>query len=165
MSPSRVKTTKLGAVAAAAAVLGGVGSFALFGSTAEAVPAPQSACAFGTHSVSAGDGWSPLGLGVTIDNGGSARRVIAQLAADIGVDTAAEVRVGYSIDGGPVREKVYGPGNLANHTEYWQSRSTMAVIPLSHGSHSVKPYWRISGASGKTGYVEGGCFTVEGRTR
>jgi hypothetical protein len=165
MRATRYKSTKLAAVVTAAAMLGGVGSFALLGGTAEAIPAPQARCAFGTHSVSANDGWKPLGLGVTINNGASARRAVAQLAADIGVDTGAEVRVGYSIDGGPVREKIYGPGNLANHTEFWQTRSTIAVIPLSRGSHSVTPYWRISGMSGKTGFFEGGCFTVEGRTR
>jgi len=152
-------------MATAAVMLGGAGSFALFGGTAEAVPGPQARCAFGLQTITADNGWRPLGLGVTINNGTSARRVIAQLAADVGVDTLAEVRVGYSIDGGAVQEKVYGPGNLANHTEFWQTRSTIAVIPLSQGSHTVTPYWRISGASGKSGAFEGGCFTVEGQTR
>jgi hypothetical protein len=156
--------TKVGTVVAAA-VLGGVGSVAVFGGTAEAIPGAQERCTFGQKSVVAEDGWKSLGLGVTIDNGKVARKVIAQLAADIGVDTLAEVRVGYSIDGGPVQEKVYGPGNLANHTEYWQTRSTIAVIPLKRGLHKVTPYWRISGSPGKQGYFEGGCFTVEGRTR
>lgn len=164
MSIRHSKIAKAGAVTVAA-VLGGVGSFAAFGGTAEAIPAPASRCAFGTQSITASDGWQPLGLSVAVDNGTSSRRVIAQLAADVGVDTLAEVRVGYSMDGGPVREKVYGPGNLANHTEYWQTRSTIAVISLRSGSHTVTPYWRISGAAGKTGFFEGGCFTVESQTR
>lgn len=110
---SKTTTTKAGAMAAAAVMLGGAGSFALFGGTAEAVPGPQARCAFGPQTITAADGWRPLGLGVTINNGTVSRRVIAQLAADVGVDTLAEVRVGYSVDGGAVKEKVYGPGNLA----------------------------------------------------
>jgi hypothetical protein len=164
MSTRSSRMTKAGAVAAAV-VLSGVGSVAVFGGTAEAVPNAQERCVFRESSIAAEDGWKSLGLGVSIDNGTAARRVIAQLSTDMGVDTLAEVRVGYSIDGGPVREKVYGPGNLANHTEFWQTRSTIAVIRLGRGVHRITPYWRISGVAGKQGYFENGCFTVEGRTR
>ncbi len=164
MSTRYSRITKAGAVAAAA-LMGGAGTVVLFGSSAEAVPDAQERCVFRQGSVAAGDGWKSLGLGVAIDNGTSARRVIAQLSTDMGVDTLAEVRVGYSIDGGPVQEKVYGPGNLANHTEFWQTRSTIAVIKLPKGAHRITPYWRISGAAGKQGYFENGCFTVEGQTR
>jgi hypothetical protein len=153
-----------GVLILATAMLSGVGTYALFGGTAEAVSSPQSRCAFEFKSVTADQGWMPLGLDVSINNGAASRRVIAQLAADMGVETGAEVRVGYSIDGGAVREKVYGPGNLANHTEFWQTRSTLAVIPLPAGTHTVQPYWRVSGVSGKSAAFEGGCFTVEGRT-
>ncbi len=152
------------ALVLAGAALGAFG-VASVSNPAEAISVPQSKCVFGAKSVTSDDGWQPLGLGVSINNGTVSRRVVAQLAADMGVDTLAEVRIGYSIDGGAVQEKVYGPGNLANHTEYWQTRSTLAVIPLASGTHTVTPYWRISGASGKTGYFEGGCFTVEGRTK
>jgi hypothetical protein len=164
MSTRNSRVTKVGTVVAAA-VLGGVGSVAVLGGTAEAVPGAQERCTSTGKSIATEDGWKSLGLGVTIDNGKVARKVIAQLAADIGVDTVAEVRVGYSIDGGPVREGVYGPANLANHTEFWQTRSTIAVIPLKRGLHKVTPYWRISGGAGKQGHFGAGCFTVEGRTR
>jgi hypothetical protein len=158
------KKLRAAALAATAALAGGVASYAVLDGHASAVPNPQETCRFGVSSVTSELGWRTLGLGVTIDNGARGRRVIAQLAADVGVDTGAEVRVGYSIDGGPVREKVFGPGNLANHTEFWQTRHTIAVIPLGPGVHTVRPYWRISGAPGKAGFFEGGCFTVEGRT-
>jgi len=148
----------------AATLLGGIGTYTVLGGTAEATPLAQSKCAFGLRTITTPDGWQPLGLGVSINNGTNARRVVAQLAADMGVVPDAEIRVGYSIDGGPVREKVYGPGNLANHQEFWETRSTIAVIPLSAGSHTVTPYWRISGSADKSGAFEGGCFTVEGRT-
>src|ERR1700712_2523306 len=153
MSTRYSRITKAGAVAAAV-VLSGVGSGARCGTTAEAVPGPQERCSFTPKSIETVDGWKSMGLGVTIDNGRSARRVIAQLSSDLGVDTLAEIRVGYSIDGGPVQEKVYGPGNLANHTEFWQTRSTIAVIPLRAGAHKITPYWRISGAAGKNGFFE-----------
>ena len=156
---------RVGALIAASALLSGAGTYALFAGTAEAIPGAQEKCAFGLKTIKVTDGWKPLGLGVTIDNGDVARKVVAQLAADMGVVANAEIRVGYSIDGGAVQEKVYGPGNLANHSEYWETRSTIAVIPLKAGRHKVEPQWRISGDTGTSGAFEGGCFTVEGRTK
>ncbi len=130
---------RVGALVAASALLSGAGTYALFAGTAEAIPGAQEKCAFGLKTIKVADGWQPLGLAVTIDNGDVARKVVAQLAADMGVVPNAEIRVGYSIDGGAVQEKVYGPGNLANHSEYWETRSTLAVIPLKAGRHKVEP--------------------------
>jgi hypothetical protein len=155
----------VGAIAAAAALLSGAGTYALFAGTAEAIPGAQEKCAFTLQTITVADGWQPLNLGVTIHNGDASRKVVAQLAADMGVVSQAEIRVGYSIDGGAVQEKVYGPGNLANHSEFWETRSTLAVIPLKAGRHKVEPYWRISGGAGTSGAFENGCFTVEGRTK
>lgn len=154
----------MGALLIAATTLAGFGANAILASSAAAVPSAQSTCAFGFRSLTGADGWQPLGLAVSLNNHTGPSRVIAQLAADIGVDPQAEVRVGYSVDGGQVQEKVYGPGNLANHTDYWQTRSTIAIIPLGSGSHTVTPYWRVSGAPQSNAAFEGGCFTVEGRT-
>lgn len=153
-----------GGILLAAAVIGGLGTFAVSGGTAEAIPQAQSRCTFGFQGLTTANGWRALPLAVRIDNGTSSRRVVAQLAADMGIDAGAEIRVGYSIDRGPVREKVYGPGNLANHTEFWETRSTIAVMTLPRGVHTVTPHWRISGSPGKNAAFEGGCFTVEGRT-
>ncbi|WP_375425641.1 hypothetical protein [uncultured Friedmanniella sp.] len=153
-----------GALAAAAAVIGGVGTYALVATPADAVPGAQEKCTFGLKTIKVEDGWQQLGLGVTLNNGKVSRKAISQLSADMGVVTDAEIRVGYSVDGGAVQEKVYGPGNLANHTEFWQTRSTIAVIPLGPGRHTVRPYWRISGAKGTSGAFEDGCFTVESKT-
>lgn len=159
------RLTKRGAaLVAAGALLGGAVSYAVTAPSAEAIPAAQETCAFGTKTVTAADGWKPLGLKVTINNGSVSRKVVTQLSADMGVDPLAEIRVGYSVDGGPIREKYYGPGNLANHTDYWQTRNATAVMSLKAGKHTITPYWRISGSTGKTGYFEGGCFVAEGRT-
>ena len=165
MNTNKTKTrTKTGVLLLAAAVLGSAGSYSVLAGSAEATPGAQSRCAFGLRTITVTDGWQPLGLGVSIANGTSPRRVVAQLAADMGVVAGAEVRVGYAIDGGPVREKVFGPGNFANHSEFWETRSTLAVIPMASGTHTVTPYWRISGGAGTSAAFEGGCFTVEGRT-
>ena len=158
-------TTRRTALGLAAAALAGAGVTTVLGGSAEAIPVPQKTCNFSSSSIASDNGWQAMGMGVTIDNGDTARKVVAQLAADIGVDTLAEVRVGYQVDGGPVQERVYGPANLANHDEYWETRSTLAVIPVGRGTHTVTPYWRISGSPGKKGYFQTGCFTVEGRTR
>ena len=153
------------ALTLAAAALAGAGLTTMVGGSAEAIPVPQKQCNFNYQTITAEDGWKPLGMGVTIHNGDSPRKLVAQLAADLGVDTLAEVRVGYQVDGGPVQERVFGPANLANHTEYWQTRSTIAVIPTARGTHTVTPYWRVSGSTGKQAWFQTGCFTVEGRTR
>jgi hypothetical protein len=158
-------TTRRTALALSAAALAGAGVTGLTTGSAEAIPVAQKTCSFTYSSIAAEHGWRAMGMGVTIRNGDTPRKVVAQLAADIGVDTQAEVRVGYQIDGGPIQERVFGPANLANHTEYWQTRSTLAVIPVGKGTHTITPYWRISGATGKKGYFQTGCFTVEGRTR
>ncbi len=148
-----------------AAALAGAGATAVLGGSAEAIPVPQKTCNLSYSSITSDNGWQAMGLGVRLDNGNRGRKVVAQLAADLGVDTQAEVRVGYQVDNGPIRERVYGPANLADHDEYWETRSTLAVIPVGRGRHTITPYWRISGASGKRGHFGAGCFTVEGRTR
>src|SRR4051794_19763871 len=92
----------MGALLIAATTLAGFGANAMLASSAAAVPSAQSTCAFGFRSLTGADGWQPLGLGVSVNNHTGPSRVIAQLAADIGVDPLAEVRVGYSVDGGQV---------------------------------------------------------------
>lgn len=157
-------TKRVAALLAAGALLTGVASYAALTPSAQAIPGAQEKCAFGLQQITSADGWKPLGLAVTIDNGTVARKVVTQLSADMGVSEQAEIRVGYQVDKGPIREKYYGPGNLANHTDFWQTRNAMAVISLSKGKHTVTPYWRISGSPGSGGAYEGGCFVVEGRT-
>ena len=105
-----------------------------------------------------------MGLATTVKNGDRSRQVVAQLSSDAGVDPNAEIRVGYSVDGGTIREGVYGPANFANHTDFWETRTTMAVIPISAGTHTVQAYWRVSGATGTNGVLATRCFTVESRT-
>jgi hypothetical protein len=153
----------LAAVGLAAAL--SAGATAALTSSAEAVPAAQRSCASNVIQTKASDGWTSTGLSATVRNGSKPRHVIAQLASDAGIDPDAEIRVGYSIDGGPVQEHTYGPANFANNTQYWETRSTLAVIPVPAGTHTVRPHWRISGAAAKGGVLASRCFTVEARTR
>ena len=144
--------------------------------TAQAIPVNQQSCSvdggFGANLITttAGGGnpaWGDFslvtGTSVTIDNGLVSRRVIVQFSADAGVDTNAEIRLGYSIDGsGP---QFFGPQNLANYTEFWQTRSSLSVIRLGPGVHTIEPVWRVSGDPGKQAFMDDRCLTVEGRTR
>jgi hypothetical protein len=99
---------------------------------------------------------------VSINNGASARHVVVHFNADAGVDTAAEIRLGYRVDGGSIVTP--GAQNFANHTEYWQTRHNMVVIYVPAGSHTIQPYWRISGATGKGGAISNRCLTAEANT-
>lgn len=103
------------------------------------------------------------GMSVKVNNGTSARNVILQFSADAGVDVDAEIRLGYSIDGGPI--KFFGPQNLANHTQYWETRNNMSVAPIAAGTHTIKAYWRVSGAAGKTAIMDDRCLTAEKSTQ
>ena len=157
--PSRRTTLALGLTAALSA---GV-TTAMTGS-AEAVPVIARSCASNVVSTLSQNGWTSMGLVATVKNGAQSRQVIAQLSSDAGVDPNAELRVGYSVDGGTIREGAFGPANFANHTDFWETRTTMAVIPVSAGTHTVQAYWRVSGATGANGVVASRCFTVESRT-
>jgi len=138
-----------------------------FGSdSAEAIPPPQARCAFDFIQTNSANPHQPIsGLAVTVNNGAQARIAILQLSADTGVDAGAEVRVAYSVDGGPPREDFYGPGNLANHQEFFEGRAVIAVIPLTAGTHTITPHWRVSGVAGKQAFMDSRCMTVESRTR
>jgi hypothetical protein len=132
----------------------------------QALPSPQGRCAF--DSIQTNSTTAPQdipGLSVTVNNGSVARNAIVQLSADTGVDTNAEVRVSYRIDGGPPREDVFGPANLANHQEFFEARTVIALIPLPAGTHTITPVWRVSGAAGKNAFMDSRCMTVESRTR
>jgi hypothetical protein len=132
---------------------------------ANAIPAPQAACSGSVARTTVANGFQAIpGLTVTVDNGNTARRAIVQVSADMGVDPDAEVRLAYVIDGGSPQEGVYGPANFANHQQFWETRATIAVIPLAAGRHTISAYWRVSGATGKNAVTTMRCMTVEART-
>ena len=135
-------------------------------SAAYAVPASQRSCSvtpndYGNlNTIQASDGWQPVaGISVTVNNGTTAKNVILQFAADAGVDDKAEIRLGYSVDGGPVEH--FGPQNFANHTQYWETRYNLSVATIGAGVHTIVPFWRISGIPSAQGVMDDRCLTAE----
>ena len=145
-------------------------TLATLSSNVYAVPSSQRSCSVtpdnynNLQTIYSDWGWQPVsGIGVTINNGTLSRHVVLQFNADTGVDVDAEVRLGYSIDNGPVQ--FYGPQNFANHTQYWETRSNLSVATIGPGVHTIKPYWRVSGSAGKSATMDDRCFVVEGQTK
>src|SRR5689334_7243675 len=94
--------------------LAAIGLMPLNATLVYAIPSSQAKCSFSSQSSISPEGFKQLStLATTVNNGTSARRIIVHLAADICVDPGAEVRIGYSIDGGA--PGIFGPTNFANH--------------------------------------------------
>jgi hypothetical protein len=157
---SRTKKRVLSSAVCLAALVGVSATMAT--PAAQAIPVPQRSCAFDVAGNTAVNGWRPVNSVVTVNNGLTSRPVVVNLNADAGVDTLAEIRVGYRVDAGPVQTP--GAQNFANHTEYWQTRHSMVVILIPSGVHTIRPYWRISGAVGKNGVIGARCLTAEAYT-
>jgi hypothetical protein len=153
----RVTAISLVAVSA----LAGVGATTALSGPANAIPPAQKHCAFDVAGNTAVNGWRAVNSAVTVTNN-VGRRVVVNFNADAGVDTLAEIRLGYRIDAGPVQTP--GAQNFANHTEYWQTRHSMVVMYVPAGTHIIRPYWRISGAAGKNGVIASRCLTAEAYT-
>lgn len=163
--PAINQPMKRAAMTAAAAGLaaGGFGLSAALSSPAVAIPAAQRSCALNGMSNIPANGWRPVtGSVVTVNNGGAGRYVVVNFNADAGVTSAAEIRLGYSVDGGAVQTP--GAQNFANHTEYWQTRHSMVVMYVGAGAHKIQPYWRISGGAGTSGVIAARCLTAEAYT-
>ncbi|MFC7595768.1 hypothetical protein ACFQU3_10655 [Terrabacter sp. GCM10028922] len=160
---STMSRTRKRALAAGAVVLAGAGiSATMMTPAAQAIPIPQKSCAFDAASNTPANGWRPVNSAVTINNGAVGRYVVVNFNADAGVSTLAEIRLGYRVDLGGVQTP--GAQNFANHTEYWQTRHSMVVMYVPAGVHTIRPYWRISGALGKTGVIAARCLTAEAYT-
>ena len=127
--------------------------------TTQATAAEGGRCTLRRQTISASDRFVPLS-DLRVAGGGA--DVLVRLSADIGVDPGAEVRIAYSIDGGPPR--IFGPTNFANHQEFSETRTTIAVIPDFPSAPrliTVTPLWRVSGAPGKQATVVNACMTVQ----
>jgi hypothetical protein len=159
----RNNTTIIGAASLIAAAF-------FFQSGADAIPASQRSCSVtpnnynNLQTISSAQGWQPVaGIIVQFHRGLSPNYPILQFSADAGVDADSEIRLGYSIDGGPVQ--FFGPQNFANHTQYWQTRYNLSVVPIGYGDHSIRPFWKINGSAGKKGVLDDRCLTLEQGTR
>jgi len=159
---STMSRTKKRALGAGVCLVAAAGVSATMLTPAQAIPVAQRSCAFDVAGNTAVNGWRPVNSFVTINNGATSRPVVVNFNADAGVDTLAEIRIGYRVDAGPVQTP--GAQNFANHTEYWQTRHSMVVMTIPSGVHTIRPYWRISGAVGKNGVIASRCLTAEAYT-
>ena len=150
-----------GAALVAASALAGVGLTTAVSGPAQAIPTVQKHCAHDVAGNTAVNGWRAVNSAVRVTNN-VGRYVVVNFNADAGVDSLAEIRLGYRIDAGPVITP--GAQNFANHTEYWQTRHSMVVVYVPAGTHTIRPYWRISGAAGKNGVIASRCLTAEAYT-
>lgn len=144
-----------------------VGAGAIISASAQAIPNNQEHCVIGFDNAptsTAPEAFKPiLGSAVSINNGTTSTKAVVHFSADACVDSNAEIRLAYSVDGGP--PTAFGPTNFANHQQFCETRNTLAVIPLGPGVHTIRPVFRISGPSGLTGIIGTRCTTVEGFTR
>ena len=159
---SSMSRTKKALVGATTAVVAGVGMSSLMAGPAQAIPYYQKACAFDVRSNTATAGWQPVNSVVPLLTCTTGRYVVVNFNADAGVSSLAEIRLGYRVDAGGIQTP--GAQNFANYTQYWQTRHSMVVLYVPAGWHTIRPYWRISGAAGKTGVIAARCLTAEGYT-
>lgn len=98
-------------------------------------------------------------LKVTLNNTGTAsKKAFVQFTADANVDSGAELRLTFQLDSGATL--YYGPQNLANHAEYYQTRSTTAVILVPPGTHTITPYFFVQGPGPAFGILDDRCMIV-----
>ena len=110
-----------------------------------------------TVAISAGVYLPDVALAVN-NTTAAAKKAFVHFSADAGVDSGAEMRVTFGVDNGPTLYS--GPQNFANHTEYYQARSTVAVISIPPGAHTIRPYVFVQGPVGSAGYVDDRCMVV-----
>jgi hypothetical protein len=132
-------------------------------SPASAIPGARARCAFNAVSFAAGDPDAPIpDLSVSVNNTETnTRRAIVQLSADTCVPPNSEVRVSYSID--EEAPQVFGPTNFANNQPFCETHTTIAVIPIPPGQHSIRPFVRLQG-TGSAAMISR-CVTVEITTK
>lgn len=113
-----------------------------------------------TSTVPGGSGLFFNELARTVVNTGTVNKtVFIWFAADAGVPQNAGGRLLFSADGATPQYR--GPQNLANQTQEYQSRSTLARISVPPGTHTITPYVYVSAAPGLTAVFDDRCMFVE----
>ncbi|MEH1892740.1 MAG: hypothetical protein V7K92_25940 [Nostoc sp.] len=49
--------------------------------------------------------------------------------------------------------------------KYYEGRAVIAIVPIPYGTHTITPYWRVSGSAGKTAVIDSRCITAELNTQ
>jgi len=150
-------------IAAAVSAIAAVAATLVLARPAQALPASQTSCNMGTMTITPASGWVPLTgpLSAFIVN---TDQIKAEATADVGVPAGAEVRLGWSVLGTAPSEGHWGPANFADHQEFFETRSTFALIGIGTGPATVQPFVRLSGPAGATATLLHRCATAEGQT-
>ncbi|MBE8521890.1 hypothetical protein ILP97_31125 [Amycolatopsis sp. H6(2020)] len=135
-----------------------------FAGPATALPIGQEVCAFDNLTISPATGWFPLTPARSITPG-TETVAKATVAADVAVDTGAEVRLGWSINNSVPQESFFGPANFANHTEFAETRESFGLVFVGAGTTSIQPFVRVSGPAGKRAGLLNRCLALEAQTR
>jgi hypothetical protein len=155
---------------ASLAVVGAAAGSALalaFVPSAQAIPIPQASYHYyGAYVQTQAQGATALpGAVVSVNNGKVARKVIVQVSLDAGIVSKSELRLSYLVDGVMTPEYKYGPANLANYTQFWQTRTADAIIPLGPGAHRIQVVLRVSSSNpAAQTFVQDALITAEART-
>lgn len=99
---------------------------------------------------------------VTFTNSTSSTvNAIINFSADVAMTPGAYINVSYGVDGNYPGEFIYGPANFATYSGAqgsYETRSTIAVVAIPPGIHTIQPVWRVGG--GQSGYMYTRCITV-----
>ena len=127
--------------------------------TPDANAANVSKCSTTQQSIGTAPGLTQFSnLVVSIQNT-APRKVIASLCADICVPSGVSAYLSWSVDGAtPVN---VGAINIADHQEGCESRSLFAILSLAAGTHTIRPFWRLTGPAGLQGTFFSGCLVVQ----
>ena len=82
---------------------------------------------------------------------------MSEATADVGVDSGAGVRLGWSFNGKTPQEGMFGPANFANH----ETHTTFSLIPPGYGATTIQAFVRLNGPSGTTATLLHRCVAVE----
>jgi len=141
-------------------------SLVLASSPAYAIPGSQEACGSPGLTLTGGTGpYHSMGLSVTVNDGTTGRNVVVFTSLDGNVSPNAEMRLSWSVDGGPVSDYAFGPGNIAENQQFDGTRTVMDVIHLGAGTHTLTPEVRLSGSSTTSGIVDRLCVVAEAFTK
>lgn len=99
----------------------------------------QSICGpAGTATLKAADGLQYFpGMEFSF-NAPVAGKAILHWSADLSVPSGAEARFAWELDFG-FSDGL--PGNIASHQDYEETRTTMAVVPVTAGAHTLRVIW------------------------
>jgi hypothetical protein len=111
-------------------------------------------------SLTTASGQVPLNdLSIKLNNTTGANKVATLwFSADAGIDPNAELRLVWQVDG--ASGAYLGPQNLANHTDFWMTRSAIATYSVPPGVHTIVPAVFISGTPGMNANVDDRCIVV-----